>query len=404
MEAPSAPIPAARGVLFTAFEPSGDDHAAAVIAELRRREPDLPIYAWGGPHMEAAGATLIGRTGQKAVIGVPGPGKIAEHVSLTRDIRKWLEKRLATVHVPVDSPAANFPVCKHSRRAGLKIIHLVAPQMWAWGEWRTRKLRRLTDKVLCILPFEEDWFLQRGIPARFIGHPLFDAPLDYGELDRRAALLGPADARPGGGGSGGPRVALMPGSRPAELRSSWPKLLDAFKRLTKDFPAAAGVVAATTHEVADSLRERARTIGDGTWPARLSIVAGDTDAVIRWCDYALVVSGTVTLQIARQLKPMATFYCPNKFVYHALARWLVSTRHYTLPNLIADQRVVPELIPYFRPDGEDLALEVIKFMRRTGYADDQRRELTRICRKFEGRNAAIAAADEILAAMNAARP
>jgi lipid-A-disaccharide synthase len=392
------PGPRTDGILFTAFEPSGDDHASSAIAEIRRRRPELPIYAWGGSNMEAAGATLIGRTGQKAVMGLPGPAKIAEHFALQRDIRTWLGKGLARVHVPVDSPAANFPICKLTRPAGMTVIHLVAPQMWAWGAWRVKKLRRLTNKVLCLLPFEEDWFLQRGVPARFIGHPLFDVPLDeatLAELDERAKAFDPASGPPPS-----PRIALMPGSRPAELRSAFPRLLDAFQRLLKDFPAIAGVVAATTPRVAEGLRARADALGG--WPERLAMSVGDTDAAIRWCDFALVVSGTVTLQIARQQKPMASFYCPNRVTYHLLARWLVETEHYTLPNLIMGKRIVPELIPYMRNDGEDLALEVIKFMRRTGYAEDQKAELRRLCKRFEGTHAASAAADEILRAHDAA--
>lgn len=385
-------------MLFTAFEPSGDDHASTAIAEIRRRRPELPVYAWGGAKMEAAGATLIGRTGEKAVMGLPGPAKIAEHFAIQRDVKDWLSKGLARVHVPVDSPAANFPICKLTKPTGMKVIHLVAPQMWAWGAWRVKKLRRLTNKVLCLLPFEEDWFLQRGVPARFIGHPLFDVPLDdaaLAVLSERAKMLDPDSGPPPL-----PRVALMPGSRPAEIRSAFPRLIDAFRRLLKDFPAIAGVIAATTPEVAESLRKRAQSLGG--WPPRLTISVADTDAAIRWCDFALVVSGTVTLQIARQSKPMAAFYCPNPITYRLLARWLVETEHYTLPNLIVGKRIVPELIPYFRRDGEDLALEVIKYMRRTGYADDQRAELVRMRKKFEGTNAASAAADEILRAHDAA--
>ena len=386
-------------MLFTAFEPSGDDHAASAVAELRKRRPDLPVYAWGGPKMEAAGATIIGRTGEKAVMGLPGPAKISEHFAIQRSIRRWLAQGLGRVHVPVDSPAANFPICKLTRGAGMTILHLVAPQMWAWGAWRVKKLRRLTDKVLCLLPFEEDWFRQRGIAARFIGHPLFDTPLDdetLAHLSERAKAFDPP------GGVGPPpslRVALMPGSRPAELRASFPRLLDAFNRLLKDFPLIAGVVAATNADVARDLRARAKSMGG--WPVRLAMAVGETDAAIRWCDFALVVSGTVTLQIARQAKPMATFYCPNPWTYHLIARWLVETDHYTLPNLIAGKRIVPELIPYMRADGEDLALEVIKFMRRTGYADDQRSELARLRKRFEGTHAASAAADEILQAIDA---
>src|SRR5579862_3673801 len=103
------------GILFTAFEPSGDDHASAVIAELRRRHPDpamLPIYAWGGPKMAAAGAELIERTGDNAVMGVPGAGKIFEHLKIHKRIKGWLCENKATIHIPVDSPAANFPIAK----------------------------------------------------------------------------------------------------------------------------------------------------------------------------------------------------------------------------------------------------------------------------------------------------
>jgi len=158
----SLPLMTTDGVtptlLFTAFEPSGDDHAAAVIRELRRRHPNLPIYAWGGPKMARAGATIICETGQDAVVGVPGWDKIRQHQRINKDIARWIATNRATVHIPVDSPAANFPICKIAKKSGLKVCHLVAPQVWAWGGWRIRKLRRRTDLVLCLLPFEERWF------------------------------------------------------------------------------------------------------------------------------------------------------------------------------------------------------------------------------------------------------
>lgn len=397
------PQPSQRGVLFTAFEPSGDDHASAVIAELKLRRPDLPVYAWGGPKMEQAGAVLIERTGESAVMGVPGLGKIIEHLGITRRVAKWMREGKATLHVPVDSPAANFPICKRAKRCGMRVMHLVAPQIWAWGRWRIGKLRRLTDRVLCLLPFEEGWFLSRGVSARFVGHPLFDEPLDEQALDERATKIERAvEASMAGQFKGvGPRLrlALMPGSRPSEIRGCFPVLLDAFRRLRADFPDTTGVVAATKPEVAERLKQLAAQEAGGDldasgWPRGLEIVIADTDAVVRWCDFALVVSGTVTLQIARQCKPMVAMYRPGWLMYQLLARWLVSTEHFTLPNLIAGRRVIPELIPHFG-DGEALAVEVIKLLRRDGYADDQRANLRTIVRMFDGNNAARAAADEI---------
>ena len=175
---PAAAAGSRPALLFTAFEPSGDDHAAAVVAELRRRHPDLPIYGWGGPKMERAGATIIERTGHDAVMGMPGLAKILEHKRINGRIRRWLDQNPVAVHIPVDSPAANFPICKMTKARGIRVVHLVAPQIWAWGPWRIKKLRRLTDLVLCLLPCEEAWFLTRGVRAKFIGHPLFDHPLD----------------------------------------------------------------------------------------------------------------------------------------------------------------------------------------------------------------------------------
>jgi lipid-A-disaccharide synthase len=110
---------------------------------------------------------------------------------------------------------------------------------------------------------------------------------------------------------------------------------------------------------------------------------------------ALVTSGTVTLQVARQRKPMVTFYRFSRLMYHLLGRWLVSTPYFTLPNLIAGKRIVPELIPYFDKDGEEVAMAAVRLLRAPGAMDEQRAQLAEVCRKLEGRRAARAAAEAI---------
>jgi lipid-A-disaccharide synthase len=333
--------PRKPALLFTAFEPSGDDHASAVIAELKRRDPTHPIFAWGGPKMHRAGATVIERTGDDAVMGMPGAAKIIEHYRINKRIEAWLKENARSdtpvvAHIPVDSPAANGPICDITKAAGKKVIHLVAPQVWAWGRWRIHKLRRRTDMLLCMLPFEIDFFKQRNVPARFIGHFLFDHAIDTHAVDMRAAAFG----------DGHPRIAMMPGSRPDELNRHFPILLDAFALLKQKFPGAVGVVAATNDEVANRLRRAGDASAHG-WPESLRIVTADTDAVIRWCDIALVKSGTVTLQVAKQHKPMVIFYKKSNPLLFLIARTVLTTRYFALPNLLANRKIIPELIPHY---------------------------------------------------------
>jgi lipid-A-disaccharide synthase len=375
-----------HAILFTGFEPSGDDHAAAVIAELKARQPDLPIYAWGGPKMQAAGATIVERTGDSAVMGLPGLAKIQEHREINARIKAWLVEHPVAVHVPVDSPAANFPICNIARASGARVVHLVAPQVWAWGKWRVKKLRRLTDHVCCLLPFEEPWFRQRHVPATFVGHPLFDHPLDTNRLDEIIADW-PRAQTPG------LNIALMPGSRPAEITKNFGLLIGVFNRLLRTHPDALGVVAATKAELEPQLRALAEEAGE-PWPEQLRIEPSNTDATIRWSDFCLVVSGTVTLQIARQAKPMVAVYVWSKLMYRLVGRWLVTTPNFTLPNLIAGLRIVPELVPHFGGP-EPMATLATELLDSPELAEKQRENLRGIVARFSGFSASAGCADII---------
>ncbi len=370
-------------ILFTAFEPSGDDHASAVIAKLRERHPGLTIYAWGGPRMRRAGAEVIETTGDDAVVGVPGWEKIRQHLEMNKRIGSWLsEHPEVSLHVPVDSPAANFPICKISKKLGRKVVHLVAPQLWAWGPWRINKLRRRTDLVLCLLPFEETFFKQRSVPARFVGHPLFDETLDLPSLDEQAAQFP----------RGEHKLAVLPGSRPAELRRNFPVMLNAFRALRKEMPGLAGVVGATTESVREQLYNTAQMLGG--WPNGLDIEVNKTDAIVRWCDTAVLVSGTVSLQVAKQHKPMVMLYKTNKISYNLVGRWIITTDFFGLPNLIAGSEIVPELIPYFK--GHDRLTDAVRTMiTDEGVRETQRAALERVVGRFDGRTAADDATDAI---------
>lgn len=381
-----------RPVFFSAFEPSGDEHASVIIEELLRRRPGLRVCGWGGPKMAAAGAEVIERTGENAVMGIPGLEVIREHIAINRRISAWMGANRPVLHVPVDSPAANFPVCKISRRLGVPIVHMVAPQLWAWGHWRVRKLKRLTDHVMCLLPFEEAWFREHGVPATFVGHPIFTRPIDEAEIDR--LLPGFAAALP----NASVRLSVFPGSRPGEAEKNFPIMLAALRELTAERPGLGVVCAATTDDMLTRLR---RIAGEhGGWPSNLHPVVGKPDAVIRWGDVALSVSGTNTLRIARHRAPMVIMFRAGALQWNLLGRWLLKSAHLALPNLVAGARIVPELMPLLSDDHAPVVREVSRLLDDRGAWEAQREALDTVAGQFEGINAASRAADVIERALD----
>ena len=333
---PTDASPSQPAVLFTAFEPSGDDHAAAVIAELRVRRPDIAIFAAGGPKMRAAGARIILDTTHDAVMGLPGIGKVLEHRRLNKQIERWLDANPVALHMPVDSPAANFPIARLAKARGVPVFQLVAPQLWAWAPWRIRKTRRLIDKLLCILPFEEQWFRDRGVDAEYVGHPIFGEPFDDAAIDNVVSTL-PTGER---------RLAILPGSRPGEIEKNYPTMLDAFVELKKRHPGLLGVVAATNDRLAARIEEINRR-GAGGQPQGLRTVVGQANAVIRWSTIAVATSGTVTLRVCRHGRPLVAMFRVGRVLWNALPRWVLNTPFILLPNIIMGREIIPELAPYF---------------------------------------------------------
>lgn len=330
-----------RTILLTAFEPSGDALGAAFARALLQQCPDLRLCAMGGPAMAQAGVELVQTTTEHAVMLHGAAAQVLEHRRRVQRLRQWLAEHRIHALVPIDSPAANWSICQAVRdtQPQARIVHLVAPQLWAWAPWRIGKLRRLTDHVLCLLPFEPDWFGARGVKATFVGHPLFDEPAQ----SQRGELVQDGQAI-----DGTLRLALLPGSRPGEIAKNWPTMLEVFTGLRGRHGDLVGVVAAREQRAAEQVRAL-------TGPARidsLHIVSGQTPAVLRWSDVVLVVSGTATLQVAAVPRPMVALFNVNRLAWSLLGRFLVQTRTFTLPNLVAQWQgepgAIPEFVPHFR--------------------------------------------------------
>ncbi len=368
------------GILFTAFEPSGDAHAAPVIAELLHRAPHLRVYAWGGVKMQSAGATLVQQTCENAAMGLSALKKIRAVKREVKAISRWSKQYRVMAHVAVDSPAANFPICKVMKKRGTKIVHLVAPQMWAWGSWRVRKLRRLTDLVLCLLPFEEQWFTSRGIEAKFIGHPRINRPLD------KEKLIEGMHGLP----SGSPRIAVLPGSRPQEITANIRLLANVFTELQGRHHSLSGVIVAANNDLAALVRKRLKM-----FPTGLHLVSTDVDPVIAWADMCMAVSGTVTLDITRQRKPMVGIYKTSLLAY-LFSKVLLRSRYRLLPNIIAEQEIVPEFVPY-AGGAMPIVQAVTPILRDSKKAAVLSQQLGRVLTRYTNKKPAIEAAKLILA-------
>lgn len=327
---------ASGGILITAFEPSGDALAARLIDALRRDGCDLPIHALGGPRMHNAGAELVETTTQRPAMLLGAASQALEHRKRLARLAAWLDAHDISTLIPTDSPAANFSICALVRRKKpeAKIVHLVAPQLWAWGRWRVHKLRRLTDRMMCLLPFEPAWFEERRVPATFVGHPLFE----HLEPSPRSAELPDHHGR---------RLALLPGSRSSEVKANWPTVLGVIHRLREDVPDLHAAVAASDDERAELIR----SLGNGELPGDTSMLVGDAGAVLDWAGSALIVSGTASLEAATRNIPMAVFYNASALQWHTLGKRLIDARTFALPNIITESRgegrCVPELIPHF---------------------------------------------------------
>ena len=367
---------ARKVVLFTAQEPSGDAHAAPVVARLREAYPDIEPVAWGGPKMAAAGATMLGRTADDGVMGLAGISKVAEVKRLHDEIVAWARANPVAVHMPVDSPSANYPLCARLRPLGARIVNLVAPQLWAWAPWRIRKVRRLSDVMLCLLPFEEEWFRSRGVTAKFVGHPVLSKPLELARCAEEAKRLP----------QGSPRVLLLPGSRSSEVRRNGRLLADIFALVRAAMPGARAVAVASNE--ANAQRFRAE-LGDKVPEGVDIVVSGrevSLEGALAWCDLALAVSGTVSLDCTRQAKPMIGVYRTS--LAEALgAKLVIRAPSLLLPNILAGRRIVPEFVPY-AGNARRIADEALAILGDRARSAQIERDLRAVADQFLGRDPA----------------
>ncbi len=308
-------------VCLCAGERSGDRHAAGLVRALRECRPDVVAEGVGGPAMAAAGVELLARIESLSAMGFAEPvTRLWAHLTLfARLRRRFIEGRYHLV-ILVDYPGFNLRVAGAAAAADIPTLYYIAPQAWAWGAARAERLRRSVRSLAVVLPFEEAFFTTRGVPARFVGHPLLDTPYPS-RADARAQLG--LDARV-------PVLALLPGSRPAEVQRLWPPLQEAARQLRRLHPGLTTVVPAVAgcaYPETDDIRL--------CWEA--------TAAPLAAADVAVCKAGTAALEAAVTAVPSVVVYRTDALSY-AVARRVAKVRSVGLVNLLAGREVVPELL------------------------------------------------------------
>ena len=381
-------------ILIVAGEPSGDAHASALVHAIRKSEPQEQFEFFGaaGPLMREAGVDAIVHTDDLAILGLLEiGGALPKFWQAYKLLKRAAIEKQPDVVILVDWPDFNLKLARALHRRGLKVIYYISPQLWAWRSYRSRTIRRDVDLLLSILPFEKEWYEDRGIEqVEFVGHPLVgqvSARYDRNEFCRQTKL----DSKL-------PIISLLPGSRRKEVERILPPMLEAAALISARRPEVQFVVVVAPSRSSEELRNivRAQRATPLPLPSCLHIVSAQSREALAASDVAAIASGTATLEAALLGTPMVIVYKESMINWHTLGR-LITTDHYGLVNLVAGERVATELMQDDL-NGERLANELLSLLdaKRNGA---MRQRLHEVAHQLGEGGASERAAEFILAAL-----
>jgi lipid-A-disaccharide synthase len=318
-------------LLMVAGEASGDQLGSGLVRVLLERLPHVKVYGVGGTHMRAAGVETVFDVGDLNAVGaVEVLIKIPQGLRMAYQLLQEARTRQTRVVVLIDTPGFNLPFAALAKRAGLRVMYYVSPQIWAWRRGRVKKIARRVDHMLTLFPFEVPFYTQAGVEATYVGHPLVDRVAVLPSPEQAAVQLGLDASRP--------TVALLPGSRSQEIRRLLPPMIGALKYMQTRLATLQAVL-----PVAPTIAraEIERLVADVPMP--ISLVPGQSLEVLRASQVALITSGTATLEAGLVGTPMVIVYKVH-VTTALLARLLVRVPDVGLVNIVAEKRVVPEFL------------------------------------------------------------
>jgi len=338
-------------IALVAGEASGDQLGAALIKAIRASNTDTHFFGIGGPLMRDAGMECWWDTGELSVMGlVEVLAHLPRLVKLRRQLIERLVKLNPDVFVGIDAPDFNIGVEKRLKKRSIPVIQYVSPTVWAWRPGRVKTIAKSTDRVMCLFPFEPDYYQQKNVAADYTGHPMADEiPLQVNTEPARTAL---------GIKPEGHCIALLPGSRLSEVEKLSAPMFDAASILTRRHPDIIFLMPAATELIASYFAAELRNHPD----VNCRIFSNQSKQVMAAADVVVCASGTATLEVMLVNRPMVVCYRLAGMTYK-LATWfkLVKSRFFSLPNILSAEALVPELLQD-EVTGQGIAQEVVRWL------------------------------------------
>ncbi len=351
-------------ILISAGEASGDLYASRVVELLRARNPQAEFFGCAGPRMEAAGVRKVVDSRSLAVAGlVEVVGHIPRIYGEFRKLVRAAKQEKPDLAVLTDSPDFHLRLARKLKKQGIPVIYLIAPQVWAWREWRVRAMRRDLTRLLCIFPFEKEFFEKHGVPVTYLGHPLariVRPSMTAAEFRSRFQI--PEK----------PVISLLPGSRHGEVERHLPFLMDAIARIGEGY---SYILA-----LPPGFEARKTKFWERIQGSSIQVIEGHTWEALAHSGLVLAASGTVTMEAALTGAPMVTFYRVNELSW-LLGRRLVRAPFLSMVNLVAGRKIVPELIQD-EMTGQRIAEEAVRILKNADVRDTMRADLNEVARKL----------------------
>lgn len=318
-------------IALVAGEQSGDILGAGLMQALQQHSSRFTFSGIGGPRMQALGLQSLAPIEALSVMGLVEPLKhLPELLRIRRDLFQHYSQHPPAVFIGIDAPDFNLGLEQRLRQTGIATVHYVSPSVWAWRRWRIKKIARSTDLMLTLFPFEARFYEQAGIPVHCVGHPLADQiPLQADRDAARQVLAYDTAAM---------LVALLPGSRSSEVERLAPLFLQTAQQLIRQYPRVQFIIPAATPALAQRLRV---LLTDSKLLAVTRLIEGQAHTAMAAADAVLLASGTATLEAMLLKRPMVVAYRTAPLTAW-LARRLVKAPYFSLPNLLAGERLVEE--------------------------------------------------------------